>query len=394
MSLRRWVMISLVAAAVALAIAYGFMPRPVPTDVVRASRGKLLVTVEEEGKTRVRDRYTVSAPVAGFLRRIDLDVGDSVKKGQTIAVLEPSRSSVLDPRARAEAEAVVSAARATLRGVEERRRAAGAERTYATKKLKRTRRLFEAGFVTRDVMDHVKSDAEGAEAQLAAAEAAVRAADFELKKARAVLGYSAAAEAGRVVSLPSPVDGRVLKLHRESEGVVSASDPLVDIGDPRNIEVVAEVLSADAVRIKQGATVFLERWGGEETLKGRVTTVEPAGFTKVSSLGVEEQRVNVISDIIRMPDEARKMGDGFRVDARFVIWEGASVLQVPVSSLFRHNDGWAVFVVSDGRAQRRTVRVGHTNGLFAEVLSGVSEGEAVIARPDDSISEGVRVRAR
>lgn len=394
MGLRRWVMILFVTAVAALAIAYGFMPRPVPTDVVRVSRGQLRVTVEEEGKTRVKDRYTVSATVAGFLRRIDLDVGDTLKKGSTVAVLEPTRSSVLDARARAEATAVVSVARATQKGAEERRRAAEAASVYAEKKLERTTRLFKGGFVASDEMDRVKSETEGARAQLAVAEADVRAAASELKKARAVLGYSATAEVGRVVSLPSPIDGTVLKIYRKSEGVVQASDPLMDIGDAGRLEVIAEVLSADAVRIKKGAVVFLERWGGKEALKGRVRTIEPAGFTKVSSLGVEEQRVNVISDIIEMPKDGQSMGDGFRVDAKFVIWEGASVLRVPVSSLFRHSDGWAVFVVSDGRAQRRALRVGHTNGLFAEVVSGVTEGELVIARPDDAISEGVRVRAR
>lgn len=394
MGLRRWVLIFFVAAAVALAIAYGFMPRPVEVDVVTASRGELRVTVEEEGKTRVKDRFTVSAPVAGFLRRVSLEVGDRVKKGQAVAMLDPLRSSVLDARARAAAEAAVSAARAALSGAGQRQRASEAAAAYAASRLERTRGLFDGGFVPQDAMDLVVSDAKRAEAERAAAEAAVGAATFELEKARTALGYSAAGEAGSAVAVRSPVDGRVLRIYRKSEGAVLPADPLVDLGDARNLEVIAEVLSADAVRIKEGATVLLERWGGEEAIKGMVTTIEPAGFTKVSSLGVEEQRVNVISTITSMPEGAQRIGDGFRVDARFVIWEGPSVLQVPVSSLFRSGDGWAVFVVSGGRARLRAVTIGHTNGLFAEAVSGVAEGETVISHPDDAITDGVRVRAR
>ncbi|MFQ5480605.1 MAG: efflux RND transporter periplasmic adaptor subunit [Thermodesulfobacteriota bacterium] len=394
MNLRRWVIIVLAAVAVTLAIIYGLMPRPLPADVVKARRGEFIVTVEEEGKTRVKERYTLSAPVAGVLGRIALDVGDKVKKGQTVALLTPLRPGVLDSRAHAEAEALLSAARAVLKEARERSRAAKAAKVYAMEKLRRTESLFKGGFVSRDELELANSEAEGAEAELAASEAAVKAAGFDVQRARAVLHDSTDARAGRAVSVRSPVDGRVLKIHRESEGVVSASEPLVDIGDPKRLEVIAEVLSADAVRIRVGDKVFLKRWGGGEVLKGRVTVIEPAGFTKISSLGVEEQRVNVIAEIISLPENAMGLGDGYRVDAGFVIWEGASVLTVPVSALFRHGDGWAVFVVKNGRAERRSLKVGHINGLSAEVVSGVSEGEAVIAHPDDALSDGVRVRAR
>ena len=395
MGQRRWVLVSLVAAAVALAIAYGFLPRPVPVDAVTVSRGELLVTVEEEGRTRVKERFTVSAPVAGFLRRVSLEVGDIVNKGQTVATIDPSRSSVLDARARAAAEAAVSAARAALGGAKQRRRVAEAAAEYSAGSLERTRGLFDLGFAARDAMDLALSDAKRAEAELAAAEAAVSVAAFELEEARTALGYSAAGGAGGGgLAVRSPVDGRVLKVYRESEGAVFSADPLVDVGDARNLEVIAEVLSADAVRIKEGAIVLLERWGGEGAMRGKVTTVEPAGFTKVSSLGVEEQRVNVISAITSMPDGAQKIGDGFRVEARFVIWEDPAVLRLPVSSLFRSGEGWAVFVVSGGRARTRGVTIGHTNGVFAEVLSGVTEDESVISHPDDAIADNVRVRAR
>ncbi len=394
MGFRRWFLIVSVLAAVAIGIVYGFMPRPVPAEVAGVSRGPLVVTVEEEGKTRVKERYTVTAPIKGFLRRIDLDVGDRVRKGEAVAVIEPPMSSVHDPRTMAESRAAVSVAEAALREAEERRRAAEAAREYAAKKLGRTERLFKRGAVSSDEMDHVRSDARGAEAEFRAAEAAVKAASFDLEKARAAIKFSARKGGGGLLRLRSPVDGRVLKIHRESEGVVMPRDPLVDIGDPARLEVVTEVLSADAVRIKKGARVLFERWGGSEPLRGTVTTIEPAGFTKVSSLGVEEQRVNVIADITTLPEDAKRMGDGYRVDASFVIWEGKDVLRVPVSALFRHGSGWAIFVVKNGRARRRPLEVGHMNGLFAEVISGVKEGETVIAHPGDDVDDGVRVEVR
>jgi len=388
------VIIAFVAAALALAIVYGLMPRPVPADVVKVKRGRLIVTIEEEGKTRVKERYTVSAPVAGYLRRIRLDAGQSVKKGQTVAVLEPSRPVVLDARARAGAEAALSAARAALEKARERSLSAQAASVYALKKLRRREKLFKGGFVARDSMDLVKSESDAAAADAAAAEDAVKATAFDVERARAALENYRDRDGRRAVNVGSPVDGVVLKIHHESEGVVPASEPLVDIGDPAKLEVIAEVLSADAVRIKEGAEVVLERWGGGEALKGRVTAIEPAGFTRVSSLGVEEQRVNVISDIISTPEEIKGLGDGYRVDASFVIWKGASVLKVPISSLFRHAKGWAVFVVREGHARRRAIKTGHINGLFAEVISGLSENESVIANPTDAIYEGVAVRAR
>ncbi len=394
MAFRRWAWISLLVAAVVLGIAYGFVPRAIPVDTARASRGALVVTVEEEGKTRVRERYTITAPVEGYLQRIGLDAGDRVRKGQTVAIIEPPRSSVHDPRTRAETEAALAVAKAAMRGAEERERAVRARRDYAAKKLERTKKLFRREVVAEDTLDLVRSEAERAEAELSAAEAAVLAAKFDLEKARAALGFAASGEATRLLRLRSPVDGRVLKVLRESEGAVLPKEPLLEIGDPARLEVVAEVLSADAVRIREGAVVLLERWGGKTPIKGRVRTIEPAGFTKVSSLGVEEQRVNVIADFTDLPEEARRMGDGYRVDASFVVWEGKDVLKVPVSSLFRYKTGWAVFVVKNGRARKRPLEVGHMNGLFAEVASGLKEGEIVITHPDDAIDDGVRVRAK
>jgi len=397
LQVRRRIIIITIAAVVILAIAYGFLPRPVPVEVVKASQGPLRVTIDEEGKTRVKDRFVLSAPVAGFMRRIELDVGDHVKKGQTVVEIEPLRSNILDPRSRAEAEAAISAAQAALNSALENARAAAAEADYARQKLERSKKLYDEGYISKDFFDRVDSEAKRTEANHLSAEAAVKVARSELGKARAALMYSAAegtVNHGRVVEILTPVDGRVLNIHHESEGVVNAGESLIDIGDPDKLNVKVEVLSADAVNIKPGTPVLFERWGGDSPLSGKVRVVEPAAFTKISSLGVEEQRVLVLADITSLPESWQSLGDGYRVEASFIIWEGKDVLQVPASALFRKGNGWAVFVMENKRARQRQVVVGHRNGLTAEIVSGLSEGELVIIHPDESIKDGARVRLR
>ncbi|HYQ47637.1 MAG TPA: efflux RND transporter periplasmic adaptor subunit, partial [Thermodesulfovibrionales bacterium] len=353
--------------------------------------------VDEEGKTRVRDRFVISAPVAGYLRRVEFDVGDSAAKGQVIAELEPLRSTVLDPRSRAEALAALSAAQAVLNAAKENARSAAASADYALKNLERQKKLFESGYVAKDSLDQADADAKRTEANRLAADAAVRSARADVERAQSTLGHSPAegtADRGRIVAIRAPVDGSILKVHHESEGVVNAGDPVIDIGDPRKLEVKVEVLSADAVTIRPGSTVYFERWGGENPLIGTVRTVEPEAFTKVSSLGVEEQRVLVIADITSVPEEWKRLGDGYRVEASFIIWEGKDILQVPASALFRKGEGWAVFVIEGGKARTRPVKIGHRNGLIAEITEGLSEKDTVISHPDDRISDGVRVRRR
>ncbi len=394
---RRRVLVISVGAIVMIALVYGFLPRPILVDVAQAVRGPLLVTVEEEGRTRVKDRFVISAPVPGYLRRIDLDVGDVVRKGQRVAMLEPLRSAVLDPRSRADAEAAVAAAQAAFRAAEEKERAAAADAEYAKLKLERNKKLYEGGNIARDALDQSESEARRSEAIRLSSESATAAARAELERARTALGYSAARETGsaaETVVVRSPVSGRVLKLHRESEGVVIAGEPLIDIGNPKNMEVKAEVLSADAVKIRKGTPVRFERWGGDKPLTGTVRVVEPAGFTKISSLGVEEQRVLVIIDFTSPPEVWEGLGDGYRLDASFIVWEGREVLQVPASALFRKGDGWALFVIGNKRAHLRVVEVGHRNGLSAEIIAGLKEGETVIMHPDDTVREGRRVRMR
>lgn len=393
----RWITIVAVAVAVIAAVVYGFMPRPLPVDVVEVSRGTLKVTVEEEGKTRVIDRFVLSAPVAGFMRRVTIDAGDKVLRGQVVAELESLRSDLLDPRSRAAAQAVVSSARALLGAEEENARGARADAEYERKNLERNKKLFKDGFISRDALDQADTAAQRSNAALRSAEAAVRAARSDLEKARASLGYSAAEGAGRpgkTVVIKAPVSGSILKIHHESEGVVQAGEPLVDIGDPQKLEVRVEVLSTDAVKIKAGTPVLYTRWGGEGALSGTVKVVEPAGFTKVSSLGVEEQRVLVIADVAAADTKDLPLGDGFRVEASFTIWEGSKILQIPASALFRKGNGWAVFVIRNGKAVMRQVKVGHRTGLAAEILSGLAEGETVISHPDNSIEEGKRVSPR
>jgi HlyD family secretion protein len=397
MKLRRILFWLVVIGGVVAAIMWGFMPRPVPVETAVVERGPLRVTVEEEGKTRVIDRFVVSAPVAGFARRLNADVGDVVKRGQTLLSLDPLRSTVLDPRSRAEAQARVAVAEAALKRAQKDVEAAAAESRLWVTQLKRRRELHDAGTIADEVLTETEASAERSEAQERSAEYAVEVARLELEAAQTSLRHSAAQESGgpaETVTVRAPIGGRVLKVVHESEGVVNAGDPLIEIANPHGLEIEVELLSADAVKVGPGTRVLLERWGGENPLQGVVRTVEPVGFTKISALGVEEQRVLVISDITSPPEEWERLGDGYRVEARFILWEGEGVLQLPSSALYRHGDGWAVFVVDGGMASRRTVRLGHRNGLIAEVLSGLHEHDTVIAHPDDAIDEGVEVEPR
>ena len=396
MGWKRWLGTGLLLAAVVLLIAYGYRPRPALVEIAEVTRGQLRVTVEEEGKTRVTDRFVVSAPVAGFARRVALDVGDPVTSGQVLLRLEPLRSRVLDPRSRAEAEARVAAAEAALDGARERVSAAAADAGYWEGELARVHKLHASGDVPKDRYDRALAESRRAEALRRSAEHAVEVAASELEAARAVLAHSAASQTNHpaeTVIIRAPVGGRVLKVVHESEGVVGPGDPLVEIANARSLEVEVELLSADAVRIAPGIRVLFERWGGDVPLEGRVRRVEPVAFTKISALGVEEQRVLVIADITSPRQLWERLGDGYRLEASFILWEGRDILQAPSSALFRYQQGWAVFKVEDGLARHRLVEVGHRNGLIAELLSGLAEGDRLIAHPDDSIEDGTAVVA-
>ncbi len=397
MQTRRTIGLVLVLLALAAALFWGFRPRPVPVETGAVARGALAVTVEEEGRTRVRDRYEVSAPVAGYLRRITLDVGDSVARNQVVAELDPLPSTVLDPRAHAEAQARVASAEFALEAAEEKAAAAVAEASRADHEYARRKQLREAGGISQEEVDTAELLARRMAAERRSAAFAVEVARFELEAARTALSYSAAqpsAPRTEHVEIRAPVASSVLRLVRRSEGVVAPGETLIEIGDPSALEVEVDVLSSDAVRIAPGTLVRFRRWGGEDDLLGRVRVVEPAGFTKISALGVEEQRVWVIADITSPPEQWQRLGDGYRVEASFVLWQGDDVLQVPTGALFRQGDEWAVFVFADGRAARRAVSVGHRNASAAQVLDGLAAGERVILHPPNEVSDGGRVTER
>jgi len=397
MPTRRSIALALFAIVTAAGLFWGFRSQPVAVEIGLVTRAPLAVTVEEEGRTRVRDRFELSAPVPGFVRRLTLDVGDSVIRGQVLAELEPLRSTVLDPRARAEAEARVASAEYALQAAEQHAAAAAAEASRAQNEFERRRKLCESGCISKEELDTAELLARRTAAERRSAEFAIEVARFELEAARTTLSYSAAQPVATPlerVEIRAPVAGRVLRLARRSEGVVAAGETLVEIGDPAALEVEVDVLSSDAVRIAPGTLVRLARWGGDADLVGRVRVVEPAGFTKVSALGVEEQRVWVIVDISSPPEQWQRLGDGYRVEAAFVLWQGEDVLQVPAGALFRHNAGWAVFVVEDDHAVRRAVSLGHRNAQAAEVRDGLAEGERVVLHPSNRVEDGTRVRER
>lgn len=391
---RRRTVWGLLALLIAWGLFQGFRPQAVEVDVGSASRAALRVVLEQEGRTRVLDRYVVTAPVAGYARRIRLDVGQSVERGALLAELEPVRAEALDPRRRAEAQARIAAAEAGVSATEQRTKAAASSADLAQAELQRARALRLQGHVSAAAEDRAASEAQRSAAELRSAQFAVASARHELEAARTTLRFAGSASSNERVSVRSPVAGRVLKIAHKSEGTVSNGQPLVEIGNPGALEVEVDLLSADALRIHPGTRVMFERWGGQGVLEGVVRMIEPVGFTKVSALGVEEQRVWVIVAFTSPASQWQRLGDGYRVEASFIVWEGQDILQIPASALFREDNGWAVFVVEQGKAVKRRVEVGQRTGLSAQVASGIQAGERVINHPDDRVREGVSVVAR
>ena len=374
-------------------LAVALWPEAHEVDVAPVERGTLQVTVDDEGETRVRDRFVVSAPVAGRLLRIELEPGDPVRRGDAVATLSPAPPALLDARTRAQAQAAVEAAQGALgRALAERDRAK-VMRDRARSELQRHRALAPSGVVSAEVLEMRETEARAAEEALRAAAFAVASAEGELERARAVLLQTSGSGPARAIVLHSPVDGLVLKRLRESEAVVPPGEPLLELGNRNDLEIVSDLLSVDAVKVRAGHPVLIEQWGGERALRGRVRRVEPSGFLKISALGVEEQRVNVIVDFDDAA-QAQALGDGYRVEVRVVVWEGGDVVKAPTSSLFRQGDRWAVFVADGSRARLRTVEVGQRNGLEAQILSGVQAGERVIVHPSDTIKHNGRIRPR
>jgi len=378
-------------------LAWGFWPQAVMVEAVAATRAPLAVTIEEEGRTRVIDRYIVSAPVDGVACRVQLEVGDPVEQGQILLGITPLESQVLDPRSRAQASARVSAAESALRAAREQAQAATAAKEFAAAELERLRPLIEEGLVSREAFDRAETEAKTSAAAKRSAEFNVEVAGYDLEAARTTLEYSAASASGvpaERVAVRAPIDGRILKVHHECEGAVRTGQPLLEVGDPTALEIEVDVLSADAVKIKPGMQVLFDRWGGEQPLQGRVRNIEPVGFTKISALGVEEQRVLIISDFTSPAEQWQRLGDGYRVEAQFILWQQADVLQVPAGSLFRYQQGWAVFVIDGNRASRREIELGQRNGLVAQIIEGLEAGEMVINHPSDAVEDGKSVKQR
>ena len=381
-------------ALVAL-VAWGLWPKPVVIETGTVARGPLTVRVSEEGKTRVRNRYVVAAPVAGKMRRVALKPGDDVKAGETIlTAIEPVAPPLLDPRARAQAEAAVSAHEASRKqavGTLDSRRAA-LKITEAERD--RVRSVTRAGSISETERDRAEGDASIRAADVRAAEFALQVVEHELAQARAALERPDAIIAGNLVEVKSPVSGRVLKVMQESESVVTPGTQILEIGDPAAIEIEAEILSRDAVAIHPGDAVEVEQWGGENPLDGRVRRVEPAAFTKISALGVEEQRVIVLSDLVEIPEAAKALGDRFRVEVRVAVWHADDVLVVPAGALFREGNAWKTYVFRSGAARLTPVDAGHSDGRQTEIISGLQAGDEVLLHPPDTVKDGTAVKKR
>ena len=377
--------------AVAGMVVMAWMPKPIPVETAEATIGELVVEVVEEGRTRVKDRYVVSAPLAGTLARIELDPGDEVTEGDVVARIQPVLSPLMDASTKAQAEARVAAAKASTTQAKAQIDRAKVAQKYAEQELERTRPLAAKGAASTAELERLELDVDSRKAELASARSAARVASHDLMMAKAALRrVDGTDEGNEQLVVAAPISGRVLAVHRASEGVTQPGTPLIDIGDPRALEVVVDVLTQDAVHIERGAPARIDRWGGER-LRARVRLVEPSAFTRMSSLGVEEQRVNAVLEIEDPYEQWQQLGEGYRVEAGITVWSAEMALKLPASALFRHEGGWGVFVVDNGVARRATVEVGRRSGLEAQILSGVEDGDRVIIHPSDRIEDGSEV---
>jgi HlyD family secretion protein len=386
--------LAVAAAALLGLVVYAWLPKPVPVDFDRVTRGSMRVTVDEDGRTRVKDRHVVSAPLAGNLGRIELDPGAEIERGQILARIVPLAAPLLNERSRAEAEARVAAADAALQQSRAAIDRAEAAHEFAKTEAERQRRLEERGSASRAAVDRAELELRTRREELTSARFGRRVAAYERRMAEAALGRLDAGEAGDQLEVPSPVDGKVLKVMQESEGVVQAGTPLLEVGNPAALEIVVDVLTTDAVHVEPGDRVEIIRWGGDGALQAHVARVEPSAFESVSALGVTEQRVNVVIDLDSPREQWKALGDGFRVEANIVIWQGDDVLTVPASAVFRHEQGWAVYRVEDRLAELVPVTIGKRNGSVAEVKEGLAEGETVILHPSDRVRGGIEVTRR
>ncbi|MCO6454108.1 MAG: HlyD family efflux transporter periplasmic adaptor subunit [Pirellulaceae bacterium] len=386
-----------VLLGLAALLAYGFWPVPVEVEVAQADRGSLVVTVDDDGKTRIREKYVVSAPVGGKLFRIDLEEGDAVEHGVTVlARIEPGDPALLDARAEAEALARVQASEAGVRQADASLLRASEAHHLALNELTRARQLIQARSISTSEFDEREHQERMAQADLKSAEFGVAVANFELELTKAALIRSRPGTAGEpppgTLTITSPIDGQVLRVLQENAGVVTPGAALIEIGDPHDLEMEIDVLSTDAVRIQPGAQVLVEHWGGGQTLEGAVRMVEPSAFLKISALGVEEQRVNVIADFTSPYEQRRTLGDGYRIEARIVVDQAQDVVKVPVGTLFHQRGQWHVYRIARGHAELQPVEIGISDGRETEIIQGLSAGDQLVVYPTDQVRSGVRVR--
>ena len=396
---RRILLWAPLAGALLIALAWLFRPASIAVDLVTVARGPLEVTISDEGETRVRDVFVVSAPVAGLMRRVDLKAGDHVIANDTvIARLEPSVPMFLDERAAAEARANVEAAAAARKFADAQARRMQAEREFADSELRRLQALAKQQSISQNELESAERRAKTAAAAVAESQAAMRmrASEYEQARARLLNPALAKRDVGdcECILVRSPVAGSVLRVLQESEATVAAGTPILEIGNPRDLEIQVDLLSEEAVRVRPGQRVVIENWGGLGALRASVRRVEPYGYTKVSALGIEEQRVNVIIDLVEPYETWRRLGHGYRVEPRIVVWESREVLQAPLSALFRHRDEWAVFVEQNGRALLREVKIGRNSGSHAQITAGLEAGERIVLHPNERITAGSRLRMR
>ncbi|WP_332639904.1 efflux RND transporter periplasmic adaptor subunit [Brevundimonas sp.] len=387
-----WTAVALLLAAL---LVFAFRPRPVLVDLGEVSRGPLTVTVRDEARTRVRDIYVVSAPVSGRLLRIGNRAGERVEAGAVIAVIQPGPPTFVDERSRREIEASVRSAGAALDLARAELERAEAQLAHARIEAERTETLFAANVASQSALDRARLDVRTATAAVNNARAGIGVRRANLEAARVgLIEPAAAGSGGRTVIIRAPVAGRVLRVLQESESVIIQGAPVMEIGDPGELEVVAELLSSDAARIVVGAPAVIDAWGDGPPVRGRVRLVEPYGFLKVSALGVEEQRVRVIIDPVTPPAAWEAVGHGYRVEAAVTVWTAEAVVRVPVAALFRDRGRWAVFRVEGGRARLRRIEIGQNNGELAEVRSGLRPGDRVVLHPGQSVSDGGALRVR
>jgi len=381
------VFMTLAAAATVVLISLAFRPKPVEVKAARVVKGALQVTIDEDGETRAHDRFTLAAPIAGRLSRIEFHEGDQVGPESTLATISPLP---LDAREIAEIQARIEAAEARKHEAEELAARWESDHAQARRELNRVRLLAQDRLIAQQVLELAESKEHSAlkEVQAAKFRAQSTTADVERERAGLVSLEAQQNQAGKLVAIRPPTRCRILRILEKSERVVPFGTPIIVLSNPQKIEIVVDLLSTDAVKVKPGAPVIIENWGGAAPLRARVRTVEPYAFTKVSALGIEEQRANVIADFIDSPDG---LGDGYRVDARIVIWEGTGLLKVPASALFRVGDEWNTFVIENGRTRLLPVEVGHRNASEAEVVKGLNEGAEVIVHPANDLKDGARV---